>query len=404
MAKNLIIRREDIERVVASQPANPSNARAYFSRVVLKNSTHIAAAELKREYGNVPVITRGDNGIVPKHGLRVSDVAPLPVEIDDKISAVHMDELERATDTGRNQIIDEYLSQHAEMVRETVNALCCQAHKGRIDYMMKGLTGKDRYRVDYGEVARITFPKTLSAATLGDAVSYLSQLRTLVTKQGVGGPGEFIASQDVYARFADLLTQAKQSDRIMDGYLMVGAFRVLEDNDSYTDLDEGGNKVTRSLCGVGEVCYRAQNAGQRLVYLRLDDVVQREAVPVYSFTAKSDDQRGENLYTKSKPFPLVNTKGIAWASFKEQSFAVTFTAGANGTISASVGGAPLTSGAEVPAGSTVVFEAKPASTYEVDKWAGASAAELTDLGGNKKSIEVSAAVTVSVSFKSSSGG
>lgn len=400
MAKNLIIRREDIERVVGAQPANASNARSYFSRVVLKNSTHIAAAELLREYGNVPVITRGDTGIVPKHGVKVSDIAPMPIEIDDKISAVHMDELERASDLGRNQIVDEYLSQHAEMVRETINALCCQAHKGKIDYMLKGISGKERYQVDYGTVKTITFAKTLAAATLGDAVNYLNQLRSQVTRSGVGGPGEFIAASDVYARFADLLTQAKQSDRINDGYLMIGAYKVLEDNDSYTDLDEGGNKVQKSLCEVGEICYRAANAGQRLVYLRLDDVVQREAVPLYAFTVKSDDQRGEKLYTKSKPFPLINVKGIAWGKFKEQTFAVNFSvSGANGTLTAQVNGSPITTGAEVAVGSTVVFTAAPSESYQVDEWTGDSAGALTDLGGNQKSIVVSAAVTVSVSFK-----
>lgn len=400
MAKNLIIRREDIERVVGAQPANTSNARNYFSRVVLKNSTHIAASELLREYGNVPVITRGDNGVVPKHGVKVSDIAPMPIEIDDKISAVHMDELERASSLGRNQIVDEYLSQHAEMVRETINALCCQAHKGKIDYMLKSISGKERYQVDYGAVKTITFAKTLAAATLGDAVNYLNQLRSQVTRSGVGGPGEFIAAGDVYARFADLLTQAKQSDRINDGYLMIGAYKVLEDNDSYTDLDEGGNKVQKSLCGVGEICYRAANAGQRLVYLRLDDVVQREAVPLYAFTVKSDDQRGEKLYTKSKPFPLINVKGIAWGKFKEQTFAVNFSvSGANGTLTAQVNGSPITTGAEVAAGSTVVFTAAPSGSYQVDAWTGDSAGALTDLGGNQKSIVVSAAVTVSVSFK-----
>lgn len=401
MAKQLIIRREDIERVVAAQPENTSNARKYFSRVQLKNSTHISAAELQREYGNVPVISRGDIGVVPKHGLKVSDIAPMPVEIDDKISAVHMDELERATDMGRNQIVDEYLAQHADMVRETTNALCCQALRGKIDYMLNGADGKERYVVDYGEVKKITFAKTLASATLGDAVNYLNQLRQVVTKQGVGGPGEFVASSDIYARFADLLTKANRPEMIRDGELTIGSFRVLEDNDSYYDLDESGNKIAKSLCGVGEILYRAQNAGQKLVYLKLDDVVQREAVPIYSFAARSGDQRGEKLYTKSKPFPLVNVKGIAWGSFKAQTFAVTFTvSGANGTIEAEADGAPIVSGNQVAAGSTVVFTAKPSATYQVDTWSGESEGELSDLGGNKKSIVVSGAVTVSVSFKS----
>ena len=60
MPKSIIIKREDVERVIAAQPANNSNARLYFSQIKMKNSTHIAASELLKEYGNVPVITRGD--------------------------------------------------------------------------------------------------------------------------------------------------------------------------------------------------------------------------------------------------------------------------------------------------------------------------------------------------------
>lgn len=401
MAKPLIIRREDIERVVTAQPENNSTGRAYFTQTKMKNSTHIAASELMREYGNVPVITRGDTGIVPRHGVNVSDIVPMPIEIDDKISAVQMDELERATELGRNQIVDEYLSEHADMVRETINALCCQAHKGQIDYMMKGPDGQTRYRVTYGDVKRIVFPKTLATATLGDVVSYLGQLRQAVVKNGVGGPGEFVVAADVYARFSDLLTQANRPDMIRDGYLIMGSFRVLEDNDSYYDMDGDGNKITKSLCGVGEIVYRATNAGQKLLYLRLDDTVQREAVPIYSFTVTGDDRRGDKIYTKSKPFPLVNVKGLAWGSFKEQTFAVTFSAAdSNGTLTAAVDGKAISTGDTVAAGSTVVFSAAPNDTYQVDAWSGDSADELTDLGGNKKSIVVSAAVTVKVSFKS----
>lgn len=401
MAKPLIIRREDIERVVSAQPENNSNGRAYFAQTKMKNSTHISASELMREYGNVPVITRGDTGIVPKHGMHVSDIVPMPIEIDDKISAVQMDELERATEMGRNQIVDEYLSEHADMVRETINALCCQAHKGEIDYMMKGPDGKTRYRVKYGDVKKIVFPKTLASATLGDVVSYLGQLRQVVVKNGVGGPGEFVVAADVYARFSDLLTKANRPEMIKDGYLIMGSFKVLEDNDSYYDMDDGGNKITKSLCGVGEIVYRAVNAGQKLLFLRLDDTVQREAVPIYSFTVTGEDQRGDKIFTKSKPFPLVNVKGLAWGAFKEQTFAVNFSVeGSNGTLEASVDGKPISTGNTVAAGATVVFTAKPNSNYQVNTWSGDSEPELTDLGGDKKSIIVSGVVTVKVSFRS----
>ncbi len=401
MPKPVMIRPEDVERVVGAMPENTSNARSYFRQEKLKNSTHIAASELMRDYGNVPVITRGDTGVVPEHGVSVSDIVPMPIEIDDKISAVHMDELSRATAMGRNQIIDEYLAEHTDMVRNTVNALCCQAHSGKIDYMMKSIGGTSRYVVNYGTVKKITFPKTLATATLGDVVRYLGQLKEAVTKNGIGGPGEFVVAGDVYARFSDLLITANRPDMIKDGYLIVGSFRVLEDNDSYYDLDASGNKISKSLCGVGQIVYRAINGGQKLLYLKLDDVVQREAVPIYSFTVSNEDQRGDKIYTKSKPFPLINTKAIAWGEFKAQQYTATFSvSGSNGTLEATVDGSPISTGAKVTAGSTIVFTAKPSGSYQVDTWSGASAAELTDLGGDKKSIEVSADVTVQVSFKS----
>ncbi len=311
----LTIKSEDIERVVAAQPENISNARGYFKQVKLKNSTHIASAELKREYGNIPVIVRGDTGVTPKHGADVTDIVPMPIEIDDKISAVDIDELGRATDLGTNQIVDSYLEQHADMVRNTVNALCCQAHKGSIDYMMKSGSGFERYQVNYGTVKNVSFAGKISQLTLGLAVQNLSAIKQLTVDQGVGGPGEFVACAAFYAKMIDLLAAANKTESVKDGWLQIGPYKVLEDNDSYVDTDKNRTATTKGICGAREVVYRALNAGQKLCYLRLDDVVQKAAVPIYSFTEKESGQRGMKLYTKSKPFPLVNVKGLAYGTF-----------------------------------------------------------------------------------------
>lgn len=393
--KTIAIRREDIERVVAQMPENTSLARSYFGAGRMKNSTHISAASLKKEYGNVPVIMRGDTGIVPKHGMDVTDIVPMPIEIDDKLRATEMDEYERASGEGKQQIIDEYLNDHSIMVRETTNALCCQAHKGKIDYMMKAGAELVRYQVNYGEVKSLTFGKSLSAATMGDVTRMLSQLKSAIAKNGIGGPVEFIAHPAVYSRLTDLLTSAKIAESIREDHVMIGPYKVLEDVDSYVDVAPDGTKTTKSLCENGEICCRAVNAGQKLVYLRLDDVVQREAVPLYSFTEVGDGQRGMNLYTKSKPFPLINTKGVAFGKFKEETFAITFSAGSNGTVTAQVDGKAITSGDKVTAGKTVTFTASPSASHQVDAWTG-----VTTSSGNSATLEVTEAATVNVTFKS----
>lgn len=398
MPVSITIRREDIERVVGQMPDNTSLARSYFGSGKMKNSTHISASALKREYGNVPVIVRGDTGIVPKHGMDVTDIVPMPIEIDDKISATDMDNYERASGEGKQQIIDEYLSEHADMVRETTNALCCQAHRGKIDYMMKAGADLVRYQVSYGEVKSITLGKALSATTMGDFVRYLSQLKTSISKNGVGGAVEFIAHPSVYSRLTDLVTAAKNTDAIRADHIMAGPYKVMEDSDSYVDVASDGTKTSKSLCDVGEVCCRAVNAGQKLVYLRLDDVVQREVVPLYSFSETGAGQRGVNLYTKSKPFPLINPKGIAFGKFAEETFAITFSAGSNGTVTAQVDGKAITTGDKVAAGKAVTFTATPSSNYAVDTWTG-----VTSSSGNTASLEVTEAATVNVTFKSTTG-
>lgn len=399
--KAIIIRPEDSERVVGQMPDNNSLARKYFGNGELKNSTHISAAEIKAEVGNIPVIVRGDTGVVPMHGADVTDIVPMPIEIDDKIRAVDEDELGRATGEGRNQIIDDYLRQHAIMVRNTTNALCCQAHRGKIDYMMKSAEGLTRYQVNYGSVKKIKFAKTLASATYADCVKYLGELKSQCSKFGVGGPGEFIASASVYSRFCELLANAKLESNIKDEYVLVGSHKVYEDNDFYFDFDANGNKATKSLCDTNEICYRALNAGQKLKYLKLDDVVQKNAVPIYQFTEVGDGQRGTKIYTKSKPFPLVNSKGVVWGEFKEQTFAATFSAGSNGTLKATVDGVEIKTGDSVVAGKVIEFTATPSSGYVIDSWAGDSAGGLTDLGDGKVAIEVTEAVKVTVSFKSS---
>ena len=374
--KTITIRREDIERVVAQMPENTSLARSYFGAGRMKNSTHISAANLKREYGNVPVVVRGDTGIVPKHSMDVTDIVPMPIEIDDKLRATEMDEYERASGEGKQQIIDEYLSQHADMVRETTNALCCQAHRGKIDYMMKAGSGLVRYQVSYGEVKSFVFGKTLAAATMGDVVRFLSQLKTAISNNGVGGAVEFIAHPSAYSRLVDLLTAAKNTSAIRADHLLAGPYKVMEDADSYVDVAPDGTKTTRGLCENGEICCRALNAGQKLVYLRLDDVVQREAVPIYSFTETGSGQRGIGR-------------------FSEETFAITFTAGQNGTVTAQVDGKAISSGDKVAAGKTVTFTASPTGSHQVDAWTG-----VTTSSGNTATLEVTAAATVNVTFKS----
>ncbi|MDE5899175.1 MAG: major capsid protein [Treponemataceae bacterium] len=312
----VIVKAEDIVRVIGALPAETSNARGYFKRTVNKNTTQLAVADIKSTVGNIPVIKRGGSGFRPVMKADVEYIVPQPIEIDDSFSPIEDDAFERATGLGKQQIVDERLSRWAKVVRETTRALCCQAHRGSIDYMMQAGSKLVRYQVDYGNVAGIEEDSQISALTVGSLVEHLEELSEKISNNGIGGDYEFIAASDVYRKVVELsANQTKFNVATGKGFIDFGGFRIMRDNDSYTDTDEGGKETVKRLLEPHELMIRASDAGQELDFLRLDDSVQRQAVPLYSFTVERPDHRGTDLYVKSKPFPLINTKGIAVLKF-----------------------------------------------------------------------------------------
>ena len=82
-----------------------------------------------------------------------------------------------------------------------------------------------------------------------------------------------------------------------------------------------------------------------------------------------------------------------------EKFAVTFSAGENGSLSATVDGAVISAGAEVEKGKTVTFTATAAQLYEVEKWTNGSA-DISEAGTNDVyNYTVTAKADIKVKFK-----
>ncbi|MDR0443267.1 MAG: major capsid protein [Treponema sp.] len=312
----IIIKPQDIERIVANNAPEVSNAMDYFKSRPLKNSTHIAVAEIEREIGNVPVIKRGGVGVRPESSASVKLLEPQPIEIDDTFSAVEVDDWERATDQGKQQMIDDKISGHLRIVRETTRALCAQAHRGTIDYMMQAGTAMSRYEVEYGNVTGLNRSVSLASLTVAQLITEMQGMVTAIRDRGIGGPVEFIASPEFFmAAITAAQNQKAYAVTTGPGRIGIAGFEILVNNDYWVDISTTGVKSTKSMVEERELMARAVNAGQKMPYLKLDDVVMNQAVPLYTFTKVRSDQRGEDLYVKSKPFPLVNCKGIVIAKF-----------------------------------------------------------------------------------------
>lgn len=73
--------------------------------------------------------------------------------------------------------------------------------------------------------------------------------------------------------------------------------------------------------------------------------------------------------------------------------------GANGTLTATVDGTPITTGTSVESGKDVVFTATPASTYIVKEWINNSTVVSGNTTNNYTLTNLTAAATVSVEFR-----
>lgn len=306
----VIVKESDVVRVVGALEPETSNARAYFKRTVNRNTTRIATTDIQSTVGNIPVIRRGSTGYRPVMKGGIMFIEPQPIEIDDFFSAVEEDDWERASSMGKNQIVDERLARWAKLVRNTTKALCIQAHRGKIDYMMQAGNEMVRYEVDYGDVDGVERDKALSSLTLADFIEDASEMEQAINDRGIGGAIEFIASSEYFKQLVTIsANQTKFPVEMTADGMNIAGFKVLRNNDTYTDLASGA-KTVKKLVESRELMARAVDAGQELDFLRIDDTVQRQAVPLYSFTKERSDQRGTDLYVKSKPFPLINVKGI----------------------------------------------------------------------------------------------
>jgi hypothetical protein len=312
----VIIKPQDIERIIGENAPEESHAMDYFKNRPLKNSTQISVVELEAEFGNVPVIQRGALGVRPESDITITAIEPMPIEIDDQFTAVEVDAYERATDIGKQQMVDERVANHLRVVRSTTRALCAQSLRGEIDYMMQAGTRMTRYKVNYGKITGINLAQSLTGLTIAQLIVILQDMTSAIRDNGIGGPVEFIVAADVFKEIITAaINQKAFTVNTSPGKINIAGFDILLDNDTWIDIDSAGVKSTKNMMQPGEIMARAVNAGQKLPYLKLDDVVMNNAVPFYAFTKVRTDQRGEDLFVKSKPFPLINRRGIVFAQF-----------------------------------------------------------------------------------------
>lgn len=264
----------------------------------------------------LPVIRRGAPSIsaVSESG-RIVTYEPMPIRAHKMVTGADLSNLRMLQGEGLEAWARDKTDLLRRACRATTEALCALILSGKAVWpMLLEAGGWEDYEIDYGSVLSVT-PDVLWDAdevTLKDVFALLTDMQELIQDGGYGGQVLTWAGKDVYnALFAIAeasTTTAKIRVEITEKGINIGGFLVERRS------ERNRNPQTGAMVPVvadDMVKMIATDAGHKLPYCALDDLDARlQPLPFFIKPIKGDDPSGYKLVAESKPFPVVNIKGI----------------------------------------------------------------------------------------------
>ncbi len=264
----------------------------------------------------LPVIRRGAPSIsaVSESGSIVT-YEPMPVRVHKSVTGADLNNLQILRGDGLEAWAREKTDLLRRACRLTTEAMCALALTGTVQWPMqleKG--GWETYEIEYGDPLSVT-PGTLWDATgvkLRAVFELLTAMQELIQDNGYGGQIVIWAGKAAYnALFAIAeasITTARMQVEITQKGINVGGYLVERRS------ERNRNPQTGAMVPVvadDDVVMVALDAGHKLPYCALDDLdAKLQPLPFFVKPLKTDDPSGYKLVAESKPFPVVNVKGI----------------------------------------------------------------------------------------------
>lgn len=264
----------------------------------------------------LPMIRRGGPSIAAvSEGGGIAMYEPLPVRVHKSVTAADLNNLKVLKGADLNTWARGKTDHLRRAVRRTTEALCARALSGTLRWpvsLEKG--GYDVFEVVYGQNLTMA-PDTLwndADVKLADVYTCLSDMEEAIQDGGFGGQVEIWAGKAAYnALFViaeNSRTTAQIRVEITSQGVNVGGYLVKRRSEKHRDPESGA-----MVPAVPDATVRmiALDAGHKLPYCAVDDLdANLQALPLFVKPVKTDDPSGYKLIAESKPFPVVNTRGV----------------------------------------------------------------------------------------------
>lgn len=302
-----------------SEPVRTPIWSRVFPKVRQHPLAHISKKTLIELTGNVPLIKRG----TPSIGIDgAEDTAelfePQPIAVNTVLKAKDFLDLYHINNV---ESIQEWVGDKLLGLRDriylTIEALCCQAITGLIDYPIKIYEGDlGSYKVNFGPLINpATYAGFTGAWGAQDLETIFKDLLLMSSaisdKTRYGSKIGFLAGRTAFYTLVGKLqssqTTTKVDLKIEKNKVLLNGFEIeYLGGAEYTDLHTG-SKV--KAIGDNDLFIFAEDAPFQMNYLAIDDFDANEgarlvARPFFPKQIKQEDPSAYKILAQSKPFPI----------------------------------------------------------------------------------------------------
>ncbi len=284
-------------------------------------STMVGKDDLGLPSGNLPIVRRDAQSVpITSPDSSFDFFEPQPVKPSVFVPNSTINDFVHLAAVDKETFVQNKIDTLRRGCRATAEALCIQALTGKITYpLYQGGQPAGTYTVDYGTIgdlsAKVTKKYDAAGVKVSDIVKGIPEILAGLKARGVDANDVlFLVGYDVYAALCDIVGAQTNSSLMglgLDGISIGGGIKFTLLNATYTNLK---TKAEVPVIPAKHMLIVDRQSGSKLLYAALDSMdAGLQAMPFFVSEDMSRDPPGIKLLGESKPFPIVNVRGIAKA-------------------------------------------------------------------------------------------